>query len=402
MNRFTAGQRFSHRTAPLTAVLLVQLGTPDEPEPGPVRRYLKQFLSDPRVVEIPRLAWWPILNGIILQHPAAQVVGQVPGGLDDRRLAAAGPHAAPGGAAARLARRARPRRGGRARDALRQPVDRRRPARTARAQPDAAAGRAALSAVRRVDHGLCLRRARARARPAGATCRSCGWCAASTTSRATSPRSRRRCAATGSAKDAADRLVMSFHGLPQRSLDAGRSLSLRVPGDRDGCWPTSSACAATTGSPPSSRASAAPAGSSPTRCRPCSRLARSGVATGRRRLPRLRRRLPGDARGDRHRGRAARSSRPAARAFNYIACLNESPHWIAALADLAERHLSGWPVARPGRRVAAAAGSRTRAARVAARRRAAPPPEPRAAVTAAAASAAGLDPSDADQLGPAR
>ena len=66
MDRFTASSSFSHRTPPLTAVLLVQLGTPDDPEPGPVRRYLKQFLSDPRVVEIPRLAWWPILNGIIL------------------------------------------------------------------------------------------------------------------------------------------------------------------------------------------------------------------------------------------------------------------------------------------------------------------------------------------------
>src|SRR5512144_256919 len=57
---------FSHDTPRRTAVLLVNLGTPDAPEAGPVRRYLKQFLSDPRVVEIPRLIWWPILNGIIL------------------------------------------------------------------------------------------------------------------------------------------------------------------------------------------------------------------------------------------------------------------------------------------------------------------------------------------------
>jgi len=49
-----------------TGVLLVNLGTPDEPTPPAVRRYLKEFLSDPRVVEIPRLLWWPILNGIIL------------------------------------------------------------------------------------------------------------------------------------------------------------------------------------------------------------------------------------------------------------------------------------------------------------------------------------------------
>ncbi len=47
-------------------VLLVNLGTPDAPTPAAVRRYLAEFLSDPRVVEIPRAVWWPILHGIIL------------------------------------------------------------------------------------------------------------------------------------------------------------------------------------------------------------------------------------------------------------------------------------------------------------------------------------------------
>lgn len=66
--------------APRLGVLLVNLGTPDAPTPCAVRRYLKEFLSDPRVVEIPRLVWWPILNGIILNtrprksaHAYAQV-----------------------------------------------------------------------------------------------------------------------------------------------------------------------------------------------------------------------------------------------------------------------------------------------------------------------------------------
>jgi ferrochelatase len=49
-----------------TGILLCNLGTPDAPTPQAVRRYLKEFLSDPRVVGIPRLAWWPILHGIIL------------------------------------------------------------------------------------------------------------------------------------------------------------------------------------------------------------------------------------------------------------------------------------------------------------------------------------------------
>ncbi len=52
--------------APRIGVLLVNLGTPDEANPKAVKRYLAEFLSDPRVVEIPSLAWQPILRGIIL------------------------------------------------------------------------------------------------------------------------------------------------------------------------------------------------------------------------------------------------------------------------------------------------------------------------------------------------
>ena len=57
-----------HPTIPVprVGVLLVNLGTPDAPTPKAVRRYLKEFLSDRRVVEIPRAVWWPILNGIVL------------------------------------------------------------------------------------------------------------------------------------------------------------------------------------------------------------------------------------------------------------------------------------------------------------------------------------------------
>ena len=50
-----------------TAVILVNLGTPDAPEPRAVRRYLAEFLSDRRVIEIPSIAWQPILRGIILR-----------------------------------------------------------------------------------------------------------------------------------------------------------------------------------------------------------------------------------------------------------------------------------------------------------------------------------------------
>jgi protoporphyrin/coproporphyrin ferrochelatase len=51
---------------PKVGVLLINLGTPNTPEPGSVRLYLKEFLSDPRVIEIPQLVWQPILRGAIL------------------------------------------------------------------------------------------------------------------------------------------------------------------------------------------------------------------------------------------------------------------------------------------------------------------------------------------------
>ncbi|MBL8797804.1 MAG: ferrochelatase [Planctomycetia bacterium] len=54
------------------AVLLLQLGTPDAPTPSALRRYLRQFLGDPRVIEAPRLLWWFILNFRILPTRPAQ------------------------------------------------------------------------------------------------------------------------------------------------------------------------------------------------------------------------------------------------------------------------------------------------------------------------------------------
>jgi len=55
-----------------TAVLLCNLGTPDAPTAPALRRYLAQFLGDPRVVEIPRALWRPILHGIILRTRPAR------------------------------------------------------------------------------------------------------------------------------------------------------------------------------------------------------------------------------------------------------------------------------------------------------------------------------------------
>lgn len=57
---------FKHDQQDLVGVLITNLGTPDDPTPAALRRYLKEFLWDPRVVEVPRPLWWCILNGIIL------------------------------------------------------------------------------------------------------------------------------------------------------------------------------------------------------------------------------------------------------------------------------------------------------------------------------------------------
>jgi ferrochelatase len=69
---FNAEPAYRHGQPPRTAVLLVNLGTPDEPTAPALRRYLAEFLSDPRVVEIPRLVWLPILHGIILRTRPAK------------------------------------------------------------------------------------------------------------------------------------------------------------------------------------------------------------------------------------------------------------------------------------------------------------------------------------------
>jgi len=56
----------------LPGVLLVNLGTPEAPTPSAVRRYLREFLSDPRVVELPRWLWLPILYLLVLPFRPAK------------------------------------------------------------------------------------------------------------------------------------------------------------------------------------------------------------------------------------------------------------------------------------------------------------------------------------------
>lgn len=67
MPKFTGDHDFEHGTADSLGVLLVNLGTPDAPTAGAVRKYLAEFLWDPRVIEVPRPIWWLILHGVILR-----------------------------------------------------------------------------------------------------------------------------------------------------------------------------------------------------------------------------------------------------------------------------------------------------------------------------------------------
>ena len=161
-------------------VLLVNLGTPAAPTPQAVRGYLAEFLSDPRVVELPRWLWLPILHGIVLRTRPAKSARRIRSDLDAGRLAARRAHRAPGAAAAGDSC-GHP---GRVRDALWRAVA----SRPRCKELPGSAGAAALSAVLGQHHrerrATCCRPARR-------------WSRASTIIRPTSARSRRTCGATG-------------------------------------------------------------------------------------------------------------------------------------------------------------------------------------------------------------
>ncbi len=66
MNRYSTQKKFSHQSPPKIGILVTNLGSPDAPTAKAIRPYLKTFLSDSRVIEIPKAIWWFILNIIIL------------------------------------------------------------------------------------------------------------------------------------------------------------------------------------------------------------------------------------------------------------------------------------------------------------------------------------------------
>ncbi len=67
MSRILPSAEFHHDQGGALGVLLVNLGTPDAPSGAAVRRFLREFLSDPRIIELPRWLWWLILHGFVLR-----------------------------------------------------------------------------------------------------------------------------------------------------------------------------------------------------------------------------------------------------------------------------------------------------------------------------------------------
>lgn len=67
MSSYTGNPEYTHGRSGCVGVLLANLGTPDAPTPAALRRYLGEFLADPRVVEFPRPLWWAVLHGIVLR-----------------------------------------------------------------------------------------------------------------------------------------------------------------------------------------------------------------------------------------------------------------------------------------------------------------------------------------------
>ena len=72
MSNFKGNELYIHGSGLKTGILLTNLGTPDEPTAPSLKTYLRQFLSDERVIETPKPIWWLILNGIVLRTRPAK------------------------------------------------------------------------------------------------------------------------------------------------------------------------------------------------------------------------------------------------------------------------------------------------------------------------------------------
>ena len=86
MSYYNAEPSYTHGDQLKVGILLANLGTPDAPTGAALRPYLRQFLSDTRVVEIPRAIWWFILNCIILVIRPKKIGRKICTSMAARRL----------------------------------------------------------------------------------------------------------------------------------------------------------------------------------------------------------------------------------------------------------------------------------------------------------------------------
>ena len=349
---------YRHGSEARTAVLLVNLGTPDAPTPAALRRYLAEFLSDPRVVEIPRLVWWPILHGIILRTRPARSAAKYasvwmpegsPLAVWTQRQAEALAQQMRGAGHALLVRHAM-RYGS---PGVPQVLSALRAEGATRVlvlplYPQYAAATTASVADSVMQWALRTRR-QPELRFVGEYHDDPGYIGALA----------KQLRAHWQVQGRAERLVLSFHGVPHRSLMLGDPYHCQ-------CHATARRLGQALGLGPGEMVVTFQSRFGKARwLEPYTEpTLRELAAQGVRRVDVMCPGFVADCLETLE--EIAQEAREAfleagGEQFRYVPCLNDSPHWVAALAALAERHLQGWPTGPAPGEAAALAAQRERA-----------------------------------------
>jgi len=333
-----------HGSPSRTAVLLVNLGTPDEPTAPALRRYLAEFLSDPRVVEIPRLLWLAILHGIILRVRPAKSAAKyrsiwLPEGSPlavwtERQARALGQELT--GRGHHVEVRPAMRYG---RPALAQVMDELRAAGATRVlvlplYPQYAS--ATTGSVADALHRWALR---------ARWCPNCAASASTTTMRATSTPLRHGCATTGSSRPRPSVWCSAFMACPNAACTWATPITAsatRLPGllrERLGLAPEQ---VLVTFQSRFGKARWLQPYTEPT----LRELAGAGVRSVDVMCPGF---VADCLETLEEIAQEARDAfvESGGQDFRYVPCLNDEPQWIAALGNLAERHLQGWQTRSP-------------------------------------------------------
>ena len=85
---YKGNPEYKHGCPSCTGILITNLGTPDEPTASSVRKYLAEFLSDPRIIELPKYLWWLVLHGVILRIRPSRSAKAYKKNMDRKRVTA--------------------------------------------------------------------------------------------------------------------------------------------------------------------------------------------------------------------------------------------------------------------------------------------------------------------------